>query len=157
LGPDEYHFLSFQACRGRVDVQNNDEVDKGVEIPMSRSHTGPPTNTGTTSDAGGIYDDYTGRQPGQFGNDFYGDRNTNSHEQTGGRNAMTMESAEAKVHRLPITTPKTMKTETKPENIEVFQIPCFNDFLVIFSSPAGMYRSNFNLLWMRLLSKALRF
>jgi hypothetical protein len=152
LGPDEYYFLSFQACRSRLDVQKDDEVDKGVEIPIRLVR--PPTNTGTTSDAGGINDDYTGRQPEQFRNDFivasldplyrdskvYGlsHQYTGYYMQTGSRNAMYVKSPEAREHPSRTTTYKVPKTETKPEHIEVFQVPCFNDFLVMFSSAAGM-------------------
>jgi hypothetical protein len=149
LGTDEFNSLSFQACRSRVDIQKDDEVDMGVNIPMSHSDPVPPTNTGTTSDAGGINDDYTGRKPEQFWNDFnnplYRDSQVygpspqyTGYQQTGFRNPMNMKRLEARELPRFTSTSYASNKETTQENIEVFQIPCFNDFLVMFSSPSGM-------------------
>lgn len=80
-----------------------------------------PTNSTTMGDAVGNYDDYSDRRRDDF------------NEQR---------RYQVNVHAsLPRQEPARTSTytfePTQPEPIEVFQIPCYNDYLVMFSSAAG--------------------
>ncbi|XP_061197022.1 caspase-6-like [Saccostrea echinata] len=148
----------IQACRGRLDIQKADEVDMGVEVPV---HFIQPDVTkdgtkATAADVGGIYDDYEGRRPEEFRNNFYfaslnplyeksrahglSGQFTGNYLQAQSRYVVKEQAVKSHQSREPpcrTTTYKFPNIDTKPENIEVFQIPCFNDFLVMFSSAAG--------------------
>lgn len=130
----------IQACRSRLDVQRPDEVDMGVEVHLvettaSTTSVGSPARfftrgdlaspiTKTTGDVVGNYDDYSGRRREEFRENF---------------TAATLDPLykNYKVRGLSRQYLGYQQPEPDSEPIEVFQIPCYNDYLVMFSSAAG--------------------
>ncbi|XP_062597260.1 uncharacterized protein LOC134258721 isoform X2 [Saccostrea cucullata] len=145
----------IQACRGRLDVQKDDEVDKGVPVHIIQPDVTKDVRKATDADVGGKYDDYAGRRPEEFRNNFnvvslnpvYEERSvyglsgqyTGNYRQAHGYvvKAQAVMSNQPREPPSRTTTYKIPNIDTEPQNIEVFQIPCFNDFLVMFSSAAG--------------------
>ena len=142
--------MTLQACRGRLDVQRDDDVDMGVEIPVQL--VTPPASSGssrdtlrsaTTGDVGVSYDEYQFRKPAACSTDpsyenFRFNIKANNH--VGGENVQAPVKGEERKEpppRKPTYKDPNPEPEPEPEKIEIFQIPCFNDYLVMFSSAAG--------------------
>ena len=129
-----------------MDVQRDDEVDMGVEIPVQ--FVTPPASSGssrdtlrppTTGDVGVNYDEYQFRKPAACSTypiyeNFRFNIKANNH--VGGQNAQASVKGEERKEP-PLRTTTNPEPEPEPEKIEIFQIPCFNDYLVMFSSAAG--------------------
>nr|XP_034304251.1 caspase-1 [Crassostrea gigas] len=151
----------IQACRGRIDVERSDEIDMGVEVLLvetpasttsrgssarfftrgdmaltSSSNTGDmattspvntedvvPTNSITMGDVVAKYDDYSDRRRDDF------------NEQR--RYQVNVHASLQRQEPACTSTYTFEPTQPEPEPIEVFQIPCYNDYLVMFSSAAG--------------------
>ena len=138
--------MTLQACRSRVDVQRDDEVDMGVEIPVQ--FVTPPASSGssrdtlrppTTGDVGVNYDEYQFRKPAACSTypiyeNFRFNIKVNNH--VGGQNVQAPVKEEERPRTTTYKDPNP-EPEPEPEKIEIFQIPCFNDYLVMFSSAAG--------------------
>lgn len=156
----------MQACRGRIDVERSDEIDMGVEVLLvetpasttsrgssarfftrgdmaltSSSNTGDmattspvntedvvPTNPTTMGDVVANYDDYSDRRRDDF------------NEQR--RYQVNVHASLQRQEPARTSTYTFEPTQPEPEPIEVFQIPCYNDYLVMFSSAAGNALSN---------------
>ena len=133
-----------------MDVQRDDEVDMGVEVPVqfvtppaSADSSHDPLRPATTGDVGVNYDEYQFRKPAAWSTDpsyenFRFNIKANNH--VGGQNVQA--SAKGEERKKPPPRKPTYKApnpepEPEPEKIEIFQIPCFNDYLVMFSSAAG--------------------
>lgn len=81
------------------------------------------TNSTTTGDVVWNYDDYSGRRRDDF------------HEQR--RYQVNVQASLQRQEPACTSTYTFEPTQSEPEPIEVFQIPCYNDYLVMFSSAAG--------------------
>ncbi|XP_022342790.2 caspase-1-like [Crassostrea virginica] len=147
----------IQACRGRLDVQKDDEVDMGVEVPVqlvtppaSSSSSRDPLRPATTGDVGGSYDEYQFRKQAAWSTDhiyenFRFNKKVNYHvsgQTQSGYQVHVQASVKGEERKEPPPRTTTYKVpnpepEPEPEKIEIFQIPCFNDYLVMFSSAAG--------------------
>lgn len=145
----------IQACRSRLDVQKPDEVDMGVEVRLmetkATTSAGSPARFFTRGDVVGNYDDYSGRRPEEFRRNFTAATLDPLYEnyqvyglsrQYPGYYQEHQVHVQASLQRQEPARTGTYKfkpTEPEPESepIEVFQIPCYNDYLVMFSSPAG--------------------
>ena len=163
--------LALQACRSRVDVQRDDEVDMGVEVPVqlvtpsaSSGSSRDPLRPATTGDVVGSYEEYQFRKPAAWStNPIYENFrfNIKANNNVGGQNVQASVKGEERNEPPPRTTTSAVpnpKPEPEPEKIEIFKIPCFNDYLVMFSSAAGniymyiQYIPQFDIL-LRILTK----
>lgn len=138
-------------------MQKPDEVDMGVEVRLmetkATTSAGSPARFFTRGDVVGNYDDYSGRRPEEFRRNFTAatlDPLYKNYQVYGLSRQYPEYYQEHQVHvqaslqrQEPARTGtyKSKPTEPEPEPesepIEVFQIPCYNDYLVMFSSPAG--------------------
>lgn len=130
-------------------MQKPDEVDMGVEVRLmetkATTSAGSPARFFTRGDVVGNYDDYSGRRPEEFRRNFTAatlDPLYENYQVYGLSRQYPGYYQEHQVHvqaSLQRQEPaRTGTSKSKPtEPIEVFQIPCYNDYLVMFSSPAG--------------------
>lgn len=138
-------------------MQKPDEVDMGVEVRLmetkATTSAGSPARFFTRGDVVGNYDDYSGRRPEEFRRNFTAatlDPLYENYQVYGLSRQYPGYYQEHQVHvqaslqrQEPARTGtyKSKPTEPEPEPesepIEVFQIPCYNDYLVMFSSAAG--------------------
>lgn len=126
---------------------------RGDMAPTSSDNTEDmaPARPVTTGDVVGNYDDYSGRRPEEFRRNFtaatldplyenyqvYGlsrqyPRYYQEHQVHAQASLQRQEPARTGTYKFKPTEP-----EPESEPIEVFQIPCYNDYLVMFSSAAG--------------------
>ena len=140
-----------------MDVQRDDEVDMGVEIPVqlvtppaSSSSSRDPLRPATTGDVVGSYEEYQFRKQAAWSTDpiyenFRFNKKVNYHvggQTQSGYQVNVQASVKGEERKEPPPRTTTYKVpnpepEPEPEKIEIFQIPCFNDYLVMFSSAAG--------------------
>lgn len=134
-------------------MQKPDEVDMGVEVRLmetkATTSAGSPARFFTRGDVVGNYDDYSGRRPEEFRRNFTAatlDPLYENYQVYGLSRQYPGYYQEHQVHvqaslqrQEPARTGTPTEPEPEPESepIEVFQIPCYNDYLVMFSSPAG--------------------
>lgn len=140
-------------------MQKPDEVDMGVEVRLmetkATTSAGSPARFFTRGDVVGNYDDYSGRRPEEFRRNFtaatldplyenykvYGLSRQypgyyQEHQVHVQASLQRQEPARTGTYKSKPTEPEP-EPEPESEPIEVFQIPCYNDYLVMFSSPAG--------------------
>lgn len=133
-------------------MQKPDEVDMGVEVRLmetkATTSAGSPARFFTRGDVVGNYDDYSGRRPEEFRRNFTAATLDPLYEnyqvyglsrQYPGYYQEHQVHVQASLQRQEPARTGTTEPEPEPESepIEVFQIPCYNDYLVMFSSPAG--------------------